>query len=129
MGQVLQPINQVDMRGRVGSHTISMRDDGHWEGWFDLHVPTRGLHGVWMPQCFDCHVEEDGRHVKDLGAGIGGKIVNVRGRLIKFEDAGRDDCYIHVTHLTVVGGAGDELKVPDPPKTEADRRLEKGVLF
>jgi hypothetical protein len=125
MGQVLQPFNQVDMRGRVGSHEISLKDDGHWEGWFDLHVPTRDHKGVWTPQCFTCHVAEDGRHVKDLGAGISGKIVNIRGRLLK----GFNHCYINVTHLTVVGGAGDELKVPDPPKTEADRRLEKGVLF
>ena len=125
----MEPLNRIEMRGRVGSHTISLRDDGRWEGWFDLHVPTRDLHGVYQSMSYDCHVAEDGTHVKDLGAGVGGCIVNVVGRLVRYPEADRDEYYIHVTRLTVVGGPKDELKVPDPPKTEQERRLEKGVLF
>ena len=125
----MEPLNQVEMRGRVGSHTISLRDDGRWEGWFDLHVPTRDLHGVYHPLSFDCHVAEDGKYVKDLGAGIGGAIVNIRGRLVRFPETDHDEYYIHVTHLTVVGGPVDVLTILDPPKTEQERRLEKGVLF
>lgn len=125
----MEPLNKIEMRGRVGSHTISLRADGHWEGWFDLHVPTRGPSGNVQPETFECHVSEDGRYVKNLGAGIGGKIVNIRGRLLQFPVPDCDECYIHVTHLTVVGGPEDELKIPDPPKTEQERKLEKGVLF
>ena len=99
-----------------------------WEGWFDLHVATRTMHGIWQPQVFDCHVSEDGKHIKDLGAGIGGKIVNVVGRLVQFPEENAVDCYVQVSRLTVVGDAGDELKVPDSPKTEKDLKIEKGVL-
>lgn len=123
----IEPLNRVEMRGRVGSHTISLRDDGRWEGWFDLHVPTKDLHGVYQPLSFDCHVAEDGKYVKDLGAGIGGCIVNVIGRLIRYPATDRDD-YIHVTRLAVVDGPKGELKAPEPPKTEPEHRIEKGVL-
>lgn len=109
----MEPFNRVEMRGRVGSHTITLRDDGHWEGWFDLHVATKNMHGVYQPMVFDCHVAEDGKKVKDLGAGIGGKIVRITGRS-RLRVAGGDnhvDYYIHVTGLEVVGGPQDELKV------------------
>lgn len=130
MGQVLQPLNRIELRGRVGSHTISLNDrTGMWEGWFDLHVATRTMHGIWQPQVFDCHVSEDGKHIKDLGVGIGGKIVNVVGRLVQFPEENAVDCYVQVSRLTVVGDAGDELKVPDPPKTEEELKIKKGVLF
>lgn len=103
----MEPFNRVEMRGRVGSHTITLRDDGHWEGWFDLHVATKNMHGVYQPMVFDCHVAEDGKKVKDLGAGIGGKIVRITGRIVHYHI----DHYIHVTGLEVVGGPMDELKI------------------
>ena len=124
---VFAPLNSVDMRGRVGSHEISLREDGRWEGQFDLYVPTKDSHGFWQPLAFDCHVAEDGKAVKNLGAGIGGKIVNIRGRILPYDD--RLGCYIRVERLTVVGNAEDMLKVPDPPKTEEELKIEKGVLF
>lgn len=125
----MEPLNKVEMRGRVGSHTISLRKDGHWEGWFDLYVVTKDGYGVYRPMVFDCRVVEDGKYIKNLGAGIGGCIVNVRGRLILFPETHQNECYILVTRLAVVGTAQDELKAPDPPKTEQELNLEKGVLF
>ena len=92
-------INRIEIQGRVGSHTIELRKSGSWGGWFDLH--SDGLDGV--PSVFDCRVEEDGRGVKDLGAGIGGKFVRVEGRLIPWEDS----FYVHVTKLSIVGGVRD----------------------
>ena len=91
-------INSVELRGRVGSHEIRLGKDGLWQGQFDLH--TEGNPG--FPACFDCRVKEDDRYVKDLGAGIGGKVVEVRGRLIPTEN-GRH--YVQVTKLKVVEGA------------------------
>lgn len=125
----MEPLNIVEMRGRVGSHTITLGDDGYWKGWFDLHVVTKDGYGVYRPMVFDCRVVEDGKYIKDLGAGIGGCIVNVRGRLILFPETHQNECYILVTRLAVVGTAQDELKAPDPPKTEQELNLEKGVLF
>ena len=106
----MSPLNKVEMRGRVGSHTISLRKDGHWEGWFDLHVGRKNMHGIAQPMVFACHVAEDGKKVKDLGAGIGGKIVLITGRLVQYPEENRIDYYIHVTGLDVVGGPQDELK-------------------
>lgn len=125
----MEPLNKVEMRGRVGSHTITLRKDGHWEGWFDLHVATKDIHGIPQALCFDCHVAEDGKKVKDLGAGIGGKIVQLRGRLISIPETDHNEYYIHVTHLTVVGGPMDKLEIPDPKKVAEESRLKKGVLF
>ena len=122
----MEPLNRIELRGRVGSHRIAPQEGGRWSGWFDLHVSTNDIYGVYQPMVFDCYVKEDGRNVKGLGAGIGGMIVNVRGRLLQYPGISDDYYFIQVTHLTVVGGPKDELKVPDPPKTEADRRLEKG---
>lgn len=107
----MEPLNRVEVCGRVGSHAISLRKDGRWEGRFDLHVATKNMHGVCQPMVFDCHVAEDGKKVKDLGAGIGGKIVKITGRLVQFPETDHVDYYIHVTGLEVVGGAQDELKI------------------
>ena len=60
---------------------------------------------------FDCHVAEDGKKVKDLGAGIGGKIVRITGRLVQYPEDNHADYYIYVTGLEVVGGPMDELKI------------------
>ena len=90
----MERINSVELKGRVGSHEIRLRKDGLWEGWLDLH--TEGHPG--MPACFDCRVKEDNKNVKDLGAGIGGKIVHIRGRLIPWEDT----FYVNVTKLDVI---------------------------
>ena len=103
----MKPLNKVEMSGRVGSHTISLRDDGHWEGWFDLHVATKNMHGVLQPMVFDCHVAEDGKNVKDLGAGIGGSIVQITGRIVQFNIL---QYYIHVESLKVVGGPMDKME-------------------
>ena len=54
-----------------------------------------------MPAVFDCRVEEDGKNVEDLGAGIGGKFVKVEGRLIPWDDS----FYVHVTKLSIVEGS------------------------
>lgn len=109
----MEPLNKVEMRGRVGSYAITMMDDGHWEGWFDLHVATKNMHGVYQPMVFYCHVAEDGKKVKGLGAGIGGKIVLITGRLVQRpEVVNRTDCYfIRVTSLEVVGGPQEDLKI------------------
>ena len=93
----MEYLNRIEIQGSVGSHTIELRKDGSWGGWFDLH--SEGLDGV--PCVFDCRVEEDGRNVKDLGAGIGGKFVRVEGRMIRWEDT----YYVKVTKLNVVEGA------------------------
>ena len=92
----MEYLNRIEIQGRVGSHTIELRKDGKWGGWFDLH--SEGLDGV--PSVFDCRVEEDGRNVKDLGAGIGGKFVRVEGRMIQYGDT----YYVKVTKLNVVEG-------------------------
>ena len=93
----MEYINRIEIQGRVGEHTIGIREDGSWAGWFDLH--SEGLDGV--PSVFDCRVEEDGKGVKNLGAGIGGKIVRVEGRIIQYGDT----YYVKVTKLNVVEGA------------------------
>ena len=92
-------INRIEIQGRVGSHKIELGKSGSWGGWFDLH--SEGFDG--MPAVFDCRVEEDGKNVEDLGAGIGGKFVKVEGRLIPWDDS----FYVHVTKLTIVGGVRD----------------------
>ena len=90
-------INRIEIQGRVGSHKIELGKSGSWGGWFDLH--SEGFDG--MPAVFDCRVEEDGRGVKDLGAGIGGKFVRVEGRIIQYGDT----YYVKVTKLNIVEGA------------------------
>lgn len=126
----MEPLNQVEMRGRVGSHEISLRKDGRWEGQFDLHVPTTMVvkdgRAIW-PVAFDCRVTEDGEAIKDLEDGIDGKIVQIQGRLLPYAD--REGYYIRVTRLTVVGGPMDKLEIPDPKKVAEESRLKKGVLF
>ena len=87
-------INRIEIQGRVGSHKIELGKSGSWGGWFDLH--SEGFDG--MPAVFDCRVEEDGKNVEDLGAGIGGKFVKVEGRLIPWDDS----FYVHVTKLSIV---------------------------
>lgn len=104
----MSPLNKVEMRGRVGSHTITLRNDGHWEGWFGLHVATKNIHGLYQHMVFDCHVAEDGKNVKDLGAGIGGSIVQITGRIVQFNIL---QYYIHVESLKVVGGPQEDLKI------------------
>lgn len=106
----MKPLNKVEMRGRVGSHTISLRDDGHWEGWFDLYVVTKNIHNLYQSMVFDCHVVEDGKNVKDLGAGIGGSIVHITGRIVQYPDNNTLECYIHVDSLKVVGGPMDKME-------------------
>ena len=92
-------INRIEIQGRVGSHKIELGKSGSWGGWFDLH--SEGFDG--MPAVFDCRVEEDGKNVEDLGAGIEGKFVKVEGRLIPWDDS----FYVHVTKLSIVGGVRD----------------------
>ena len=92
----MEYINRIEIQGRFGEHTIGIREDGSWAGWFDLH--SEGFDG--MPAVFDCRIEEDG-NVNDLGAGIGGKFVKVEGRLIPWDDS----FYVHVTKLSIVEGS------------------------
>ena len=54
-----------------------------------------------------------GRGVKDLGAGIGGKIVLITGRLVQYPEENHIDYYIHVTSLDVVGGPQDGLELEE----------------
>ena len=93
----MEYLNKIEIQGRVGSHTIELKKNGSCGGWFDLH--SEGLNG--LPAVFDCRVEEDGRNVKDLSAGIGGKFVRVEGRMIQYGDI----YYVMVTKLTVLEGA------------------------
>ena len=93
----MEYINKIEIQGRVGSHKIELGKSGSWGGWFDLH--SEGFDG--MPAVFDCRVEEDGKNVEDLGAGIGGKFVKVEGRLIPWDDS----FYVHVTKLSIVEGS------------------------
>ena len=91
----MEYINKIEIQGSVGDHSIGLRKDGSWGGWFDLHSEVEG-----MPAVFDCRIEE-GNSVEDLGAGISGKFVKVEGRLIPWEDS----FYVKVTKLNIVEGA------------------------